>query len=164
GVEQGAACGTLPRCLPRDARRGRLAGAVRHRSPGAAGPARVFEPGPQPRAPVDRGPHLGTRVRPSQPGPHRAGVLRGKRHTRRRHARRGLARPPHRQHLFDTLYHAIALEHAGATLVTADRRYREKAENYGNIVALRDWVKTAGTDGPRPGSKRRARTDLPTTT
>jgi predicted nucleic acid-binding protein len=46
------------------------------------------------------------------------------------------------QHLFDTLYHAIALEREGATLVTADRRYREKAENYGNIVALRDWVKT----------------------
>ncbi len=45
------------------------------------------------------------------------------------------------QHLFDTLYHAIALEHEGATLVTADRRYREKTENYGNIVALRDWVK-----------------------
>lgn len=43
-------------------------------------------------------------------------------------------------HLFDTLYHAVALEHEGALLVTADDRYYRKAESYGTIAALRDWV------------------------
>jgi predicted nucleic acid-binding protein len=42
-------------------------------------------------------------------------------------------------HLFDTLYHAVALEHEDALLVTADDRYYGKAERYGTIVALRDW-------------------------
>jgi predicted nucleic acid-binding protein len=42
-------------------------------------------------------------------------------------------------HLFDTLYHAVALEHDDAVLVTADDRYRRKAERYGMIVALADW-------------------------
>ena len=42
-------------------------------------------------------------------------------------------------HLFDTLYHAVALEHGDAVLVTADDRYRRKAERYGMIVALADW-------------------------
>ncbi len=42
-------------------------------------------------------------------------------------------------HLFDTLYHAVALEHDGAVLVTADERYRRKAERYGMIAALADW-------------------------
>jgi predicted nucleic acid-binding protein len=42
-------------------------------------------------------------------------------------------------HLFDTLYHAVALEHDGAVLVTADDRYRRKAERYGMIAALADW-------------------------
>jgi predicted nucleic acid-binding protein len=42
-------------------------------------------------------------------------------------------------HLFDTLYHAVALEQ-DALLVTADDRYYRKAERYGTIVALRDWV------------------------
>jgi predicted nucleic acid-binding protein len=42
-------------------------------------------------------------------------------------------------HLFDTLYHAVALEHDDAMLVTADDRYRRKAERYGMIVALADW-------------------------
>lgn len=41
-------------------------------------------------------------------------------------------------HLFDTLYHAVALEHDDAVLVTADDRYRRKAERYGMIVALAD--------------------------
>ncbi len=44
------------------------------------------------------------------------------------------------QHLFDTLYHAVALEHEHALLVTADDRYYLKAERYGTIVALRDWA------------------------
>jgi predicted nucleic acid-binding protein len=43
-------------------------------------------------------------------------------------------------HLFDTLYHAVALEHEDALLVTADDRYFRKAERYGKIAALSDWV------------------------
>jgi predicted nucleic acid-binding protein len=41
-------------------------------------------------------------------------------------------------HLFDTLYHAVALE-TGATLVTADERYWRKASPFGAIAALRPW-------------------------
>jgi predicted nucleic acid-binding protein len=40
-------------------------------------------------------------------------------------------------HLIDTLYHAVALEHEGALLVTADDRYYLKAKRYGVIAALR---------------------------
>jgi predicted nucleic acid-binding protein len=36
-------------------------------------------------------------------------------------------------HLFDTLYHAVALELDGATLITADDRYYRKAHSYGRI-------------------------------
>ena len=42
-------------------------------------------------------------------------------------------------HVFDTLYHAVALEHKDALLVTADDRYRRKASHYGRIASLRDW-------------------------
>jgi predicted nucleic acid-binding protein len=42
-------------------------------------------------------------------------------------------------HLFDTLYHAVALEHEDALLVTADERYYGKAEVYGTIRALHIW-------------------------
>ncbi len=42
-------------------------------------------------------------------------------------------------HLFDTLYHAVALEHEDAILVTADERYSGKAEGYGTIRILNDW-------------------------
>ena len=42
-------------------------------------------------------------------------------------------------HLFDTLYHAVALEHRDALLVTADERYFAKAERYGTIAALGSW-------------------------
>lgn len=42
-------------------------------------------------------------------------------------------------HLFDTLYHAVALEHKDALLVTADDQYRRKASHYGKIASLRDW-------------------------
>jgi predicted nucleic acid-binding protein len=45
-------------------------------------------------------------------------------------------------HLFDTLYHAVALETSGATLVTADNRYLNKARSLGRIVHLSEW-KTA---------------------
>jgi predicted nucleic acid-binding protein len=44
------------------------------------------------------------------------------------------------QHLFDTLYHAVALEHDDATLITADDRYRAQARDQGRLTALRDWV------------------------
>jgi hypothetical protein len=40
--------------------------------------------------------------------------------------------------LFDTLYHAVALEQ-GALLVSADRRYLNKAGGLGQIVGLEDW-------------------------
>jgi predicted nucleic acid-binding protein len=39
-------------------------------------------------------------------------------------------------HLFDTLYHAVALEHKDALLVTADMRYLQKVKRYGSILAL----------------------------
>jgi len=42
-------------------------------------------------------------------------------------------------HLFDTLYHAVALEHEDALLVTADDRYHRKAAHNGRIASLRDW-------------------------
>jgi len=41
-------------------------------------------------------------------------------------------------HLFDTLYHAVALEE-GATLVTADETYFAKAEALGGIQRLADF-------------------------
>jgi predicted nucleic acid-binding protein len=43
-------------------------------------------------------------------------------------------------HLFDTLYHAVALENEDATLITADDRYRRKSERHGRIVGLHDWT------------------------
>lgn len=41
-------------------------------------------------------------------------------------------------HLFDTLYHAVALHTPEATLVTADQRYFDKARAIGQIVRLGD--------------------------
>jgi predicted nucleic acid-binding protein len=41
-------------------------------------------------------------------------------------------------HLFDTLYHAVALE-VGATLVTADEAYFDKAKDRGAVQLLRDF-------------------------
>lgn len=46
------------------------------------------------------------------------------------------------QHLFDTLYHALALEN-DALLVTADDRYLRKAARLGSIVALDRWTPPA---------------------
>ena len=46
------------------------------------------------------------------------------------------------QHVFDTLYHALALETPDATLVTADARYLAQAAGLGRITALRDWSPT----------------------
>lgn len=42
-------------------------------------------------------------------------------------------------HLFDTLYHAVALSVPGAVLVTADRRYFSKAQHLGQIAWLADF-------------------------
>ena len=44
------------------------------------------------------------------------------------------------QHLFDTLYHAVALHTPGATLVTADKRYFSKARDVGRITLLADFA------------------------
>lgn len=41
-------------------------------------------------------------------------------------------------HLFDTLYHAVALDR-GATLITADEHYWRKARELGATVRLVDW-------------------------
>lgn len=42
-------------------------------------------------------------------------------------------------HVFDTLYHALALATPGAVLVTADRRYFDKARALGQIRWLPDF-------------------------
>jgi predicted nucleic acid-binding protein len=41
-------------------------------------------------------------------------------------------------HLFDTLYHAVALE-MGATLISADDQYCRKARHLGQLVRLAAW-------------------------
>lgn len=43
------------------------------------------------------------------------------------------------QHLFDTLYHAVALESEDGILVTADERYLRAARSKGRIMNLMDW-------------------------
>lgn len=43
------------------------------------------------------------------------------------------------QHLFDTLYHAVALTEPNATLVTADEQYYRKAHKVGRIVRLKEY-------------------------
>ena len=42
-------------------------------------------------------------------------------------------------HLFDTLYHAVALEEK-ATLITADRKYYDKAKRVGSILMLEEFT------------------------
>ena len=42
-------------------------------------------------------------------------------------------------HLFDTIYHASALIHPSATLITADERYLLKAETLGRVISLKSW-------------------------
>ena len=44
-------------------------------------------------------------------------------------------------HLFDILYHALALLHLEATLVTADRRYFITAQREGRIILLEDFLR-----------------------
>lgn len=43
------------------------------------------------------------------------------------------------QHLFDTLYHAVAIESGDAVLVTADERYFKKAAGHGRIALLKNF-------------------------
>ena len=43
------------------------------------------------------------------------------------------------QHMFDTLYHAVALSEPGAILVTADEQYYRKAYKAGRIVQLKEY-------------------------
>lgn len=45
----------------------------------------------------------------------------------------------YQHHLFDTLYHAVALHTPGAVLVTADERYYNKARQEGQISLLADF-------------------------
>ncbi len=45
----------------------------------------------------------------------------------------------HQHHLFDTLYHAVALQTPGATLVTSDARYFAKASAEGRIALLSEF-------------------------
>jgi predicted nucleic acid-binding protein len=42
-------------------------------------------------------------------------------------------------HLFDALYHAVALTEPGAVFVTADERYFRKAQGLGRIMRLKDY-------------------------
>ena len=42
-------------------------------------------------------------------------------------------------HLFDTLYHALAIEEGGV-FITADEKYFNKAQSVGHIRLLADWV------------------------
>ena len=44
-----------------------------------------------------------------------------------------------RHHLLDTLYHATAMHHDDAVLVTSDEAYYEKSHAEGRIVRLRDF-------------------------
>ena len=44
-----------------------------------------------------------------------------------------------KQHLFDTYYHAVALETPDATFITADERYLRVARAKGQIMYLMDW-------------------------
>lgn len=46
----------------------------------------------------------------------------------------------HGQHVFDTLYHALALESDDAVLVTADERYWRAAHAAGRVVRLADFT------------------------
>ena len=44
-----------------------------------------------------------------------------------------------KQHLFDTLYHAVALTEFATMLITADEQYYRKAHKAGRIVRLREF-------------------------
>jgi predicted nucleic acid-binding protein len=45
-----------------------------------------------------------------------------------------------KQHLFDTFYHAVALETPDSILITADERYLGTAHAKGQVMSLMDWT------------------------
>jgi predicted nucleic acid-binding protein len=45
----------------------------------------------------------------------------------------------YQHHVFDTLYHAVALHTPGAVLITADERYYNKARSEGQMTLLADF-------------------------
>ena len=47
-------------------------------------------------------------------------------------------------HLFDTLYHAVALSESDTMLITADERYYDRARRAGQIVRLAETPLEAG--------------------
>jgi predicted nucleic acid-binding protein len=49
-----------------------------------------------------------------------------------------------KQHLFDTFYHALALETPNGTLITADDRYLHAARAKGQIMHLMNWKQPQG--------------------
>ncbi len=51
-----------------------------------------------------------------------------------------------RQHIFDTMYHAVAMEN-NAVLITADERYYTRAAALGNIMLLSHWPAKDGGVG-----------------
>jgi predicted nucleic acid-binding protein len=50
-----------------------------------------------------------------------------------------------KQHVFDALYHAVALHTPDTILITADQRYYDKAKEVGQIVLLEDWTPDQST-------------------
>jgi len=42
-------------------------------------------------------------------------------------------------HLFDTLYHAVALKTPNPTFITADHQYFQKAAGFGQIIELKNF-------------------------
>jgi predicted nucleic acid-binding protein len=46
----------------------------------------------------------------------------------------------YRHHLFDTLYHAVALHNPDAILITADETYYRKAQGAGRMMRLQDYT------------------------
>ena len=46
-------------------------------------------------------------------------------------------------HLFDTLYHAVALESEDTVLITAEEAYYRKAREHGRVMTLREWASEA---------------------
>lgn len=50
----------------------------------------------------------------------------------------------HHAHAFDTLYHAVALEHDETFLITADRDYCRQARSSGRVMLLEQWPSALG--------------------
>ena len=45
-----------------------------------------------------------------------------------------------KHHLFDTLYHAVALQNSDTIFITADHQYFRKAAKLGHIIELKDFA------------------------